>query len=393
MTSARGGLPDRPIRVAYLNGSLDLGGSERQMVELARRLPRDRFAPEFVLLTGRGPLADLAESSGVPVRFLRWARPGQPWRRLRRIGDLARYVRTTRHGRYDIIDAWLFHAYAIAALTRPITSVPTIIAGRRSSSDFKEAHGWINRALDEIARRRVDAIVANSEGVRRDVTAREGIAPDRIDVIRNGVELPPSMRPSLREAIRRRWGASPDHIVIGCVANYKARKGLETIVDVAALVGPRVPQSIFVLVGEGPLRGELERRIVARGVTDRVRLHGSEPDAREIVGAFDIALQASLAEGLPNAVLEPVAHGVPVVATNVGGTPEIVVDGSTGCLVEPDDELAMAEAIIWLAASRERRERFGQAGRVLAADRFGMDRFVAETAAFYERVLARRLST
>jgi glycosyltransferase involved in cell wall biosynthesis len=391
MRIQRGG-SDAPIRIAYLNGSLDIGGSERQMVELARRLPRDRFNPEFVLLTGRGPLADLAESGGVPVHVLNWARAGEPWRRVRRVGDVARYVSAIRRGHFDIVDAWLFHAYALAAATRSLTGVRAVIAGRRCLSDFKAGDHPINRVLDEIARRRVDAIVANSQGVLQDAMAHEGIAPERICVIRNGAGLPTPLTDEMRDAIRGRWGAGPDDVVIGCIANYKPKKGLDAVVAAASLVVAAVPQSIFVLIGEGPLRPDLQRQIDDAGLTNQIRLHGMEPDARQIVGGFDIALQASLSEGLPNAILEAASAGVPVVATNVGGTAEIVTDGSTGRLVELGDNQAMAEAIIWLAASRDRRERFGAAGRALVADRFGMDRFVAETVALYEQVLARRRS-
>jgi glycosyltransferase involved in cell wall biosynthesis len=383
---------DRRIRIAYLNGSLDIGGSERQMVELARRLPRDRFAPEFVLLTGRGPLADMAEASGVPVHVLNWARKDDPWRRVRRIADLTRYVATIRRGHFDLIDAWLFHAYAIAAATRSVTGVRAVIAGRRNLGESKRGAHPINRLLDEIARRRVDAIVANSDGVRRVVSAAEGIPLGRIRVIRNGAGAPVPLTAEARADIRARWGAGPEHVVIGCVANYKPRKGLESIIEVASIVAPAIPESIFVLVGEGPLRADLERAIDAAGLHGRVRLHGNEPDARNILGAFDIAIQASLAEGLPNAILEAAAQGLPVVATDVGGTAEIVADGTSGRLVDPGDVRGMAGAIEWLAADRDRRVALGEAGRALVAERFGMDRFVSETIALYEQVLARRTS-
>ncbi len=382
--------PDTPIRIAYLNGSLEIGGSERQMVELALRLPRDRFAPEFILLTGRGPLADQAEAGGVPVHVLNWARAGESWRRLRRARDVARYVSTMRRGHFDIVDAWLFHAYALAAATRPVTGVRAVIAGRRCLYDFKAGDHPINRLLDEIARRRVDAIVANSDGVLRDTVAHEGIAPEQICVIRNGARVPTPLAAEARDAIRSRWGAGPDRVVIGCIANYKPKKGLDAVVAVASIVIAAVPESMFVLVGEGPLRSELQRQIDAAGLTNRVLLHGMEADAAEVVGGFDIAVQASLSEGLPNALLEAAAAGVPIVATNVGGTAEIVADGSTGRLVEPADNAAMAEALVWLATSRDRRVRFGDAGRALVAERFGMDRFVAETVALYEQILARR---
>jgi glycosyltransferase involved in cell wall biosynthesis len=375
--------------VAFLNGSLEIGGSERQMVELAKRLPRERFAPEFVLLTRRGPLADIAESAGIPVHVLHWARLGDPWRRTRRLGDIARTAALLRRGNFDIVDAWLFHAYAIAAAIRPAIGVKAIISGRRNLGDARSNHP-INRLLDAIARRRVDAIVANSEGVRRAIAVREGIRESRIQVIHNGVELPEPLEAEARDHIRQRLGAGPDTLLIGCVANYKNRKGLDTVIEVASAVAARVDRAMFVLVGEGALRHDLERAIASAGLDQRVLLHGQEPDARDVVSGFDIALQASTSEGLPNALLEAAAAGVPIVATRVGGTPEIVLDGVTGRLVAPGAVAEFVEALTWLAEEPERRASLGAAGRAHIADCFGMDRFVAETASLYEAVLARR---
>src|SRR5207249_4197775 len=101
-----------------------------------------------------------------------------------------------------------------------------------------------------------------------------------------------------------RWSAGPNDIVIGCIANYKPKKGLDSVVAVASIVAAAVPDSMFVLIGEGPLRPDLQRQIDEAGLTNRVLLHGTEADAAQVVGGFDIALQASLSEGLPNALLE-----------------------------------------------------------------------------------------
>ena len=122
--------------------------------------------------------------------------------------------------------------------------------------------------LDGIARRRVDAIVANSEGVMQDAVLREGIAPDRIRVIRNGAELPTPLTDEARNSIRRKWGAGPEDIVIGCVANYRQTKGLDTVVAVASVAAVAVPRALFVLIGEGPYRAELEHAIEAAGLGD-----------------------------------------------------------------------------------------------------------------------------
>jgi len=378
-------LPDHRLRVALITASLDVGGSERQMVQLAERLPRDRFALEFILLSGRGPLADRAERSGVPVTVLHWRRGRSVTDRL---PDLWRLVQMLRRGHYDIVDAWLFHAYAITSLTRPVTRIPVLIAGRRSLSHHKHRFGRAERLLDRIARRSVDAIVANSAAVRTEVARYEGIDPGRIRIIHNGVDIPAPLPPAARAALRAAWGVGPDDVLVGCVGNYKSGKGHEMLIRAIASALPTTPGLRLILVGEGPRRAELQRLVDELGIHDAVRLHGAEPDARDIIGAFDIVAQASESEGLPNAVLEAAAAGLAIVATDAGGTAEILDQGRTGILVPIDDETAMADAIGRLAADPDLRLELGESARSFVESAFGLDRFVAETASLYEELAA-----
>jgi glycosyltransferase involved in cell wall biosynthesis len=379
----------RPLRVAFVTASLDVGGSERQMVQLAERLPRDRFTVEFVLLTRRGPLAERAERAGIRIHTLDWA-PGRSI--VRHQPDLWRFVRTVRRGRFDILDAWLFHAYAVASLSRPLTRVPVLIAGRRSLSHHKHAFGRVDRVLDRLTRHRVDAIVANSEAVRTEVAAYEGLDPRQIRVIHNGIEPREPLDPSGRAAIRAGWDAELGDIVVGCVANYKAGKGLETLIRaMASVVSTRPaagPAARLVLVGEGPRRDGLQRLAEELGLRHIVRFHGAEPDAQRIIGAFDVAVQASVSEGLPNAVLEAAAAGVPVVATDVGGTAEALDGGTAGILVPIEDEAALADGITRLAGNQALRREIGERAREFVRTEFSLERFVDRTAELYEELAA-----
>jgi glycosyltransferase involved in cell wall biosynthesis len=376
----------RPLRVAFVSASLDVGGAERQMVHLAQHLPHDRFIIEFVLLTHRGALASVAEAAEAGVHDLGWVPAHERGHALRWLWNLLRFGSALRRGHYDIVDAWLYHAYAISSVTRPIHRIPVLLSGRRSLSDFKEQHRPILRLLDAIAKRTVDGIVANSQAVRADVARREDIDPRRIRVIHNGVEIPPPISASERESIRAGWGFGPDTVVVGSVANYKPRKGLETLLRVAAALHPQVPQLRMVLVGEGFLRPVLERMIAELGLGGVVRLHGREPDARRLFGAFDIVAHASESEGLPNVLLEAAAAGRPIVATAAGGTAEVVVSGESGLIVPVGDEEGFARELLRLANDPALRARLGSAARERAATVFGMDRFVAETAALYEEL-------
>ncbi len=314
------------------------------------------------------------------------------WRRgrsiVRSLPDLWRVVRTLRRGRFDIVDAWLFHAYAITSVTRPVTRIPVLIAGRRSLSHHKHGFSQVERLLDRVARRSVDAVVANSDAVRAEVARFEGIDPGRIRVIHNGVSIPAPVDPVTREAMRVAWRIRPDDVLVGCIGNYKSGKGQETLIRAIARALPTTTGLRLILVGEGPQRPELQRLVDELGLHDVVRLHGTEPDARQIIGAFDIAAQASVSEGLPNAVLEAAAAGLPIVATDTGGTAEILDGGRTGILVPIGDEAAMAEAIGRLAADPDLRCSLGDSARSFVQSAFGVDRFVAETAALYEELAA-----
>jgi glycosyltransferase involved in cell wall biosynthesis len=363
------------------------------MLALATRLPRDRFDVEFIVLTERGQYAAAAETAGIRVRNLGTGRRGPvplPLFAIRAAAKAVRFVVWCRRSRYDILDAWLFHAYALGAATRPITRIPVFISGRRSLSDFKEHFGPFDRALDALARRSSDVIVANSEQVAADVIKRERADPSKLRVIRNGVDIPDLMDEDTRAALRQAWGFHDDQVVIGCVANYKRGKGLELILDVAAAVRTRIPNARYVLVGEGNIRPLLEQTTARHGLRDIVRLHGPEPDARDLYGAFDIVLQASETEGLPNVLLEAAAAGRAIIATAAGGTEEIVQNNRTGILIPIGDGASMSLALEILVRDPVRREQLGKAARDHVRNVFSMQRFLDETAALYEELAARK---
>jgi L-malate glycosyltransferase len=380
----------RPLRIAFLAASLDVGGAERKMVMLAERLPRDRCQVDFVLLTHMGALGPAAEAAGCAVKVLGW-----PPRRSRAHWlfwpwDALRLGLELRRGRYDILHTWLFHAYALAALTGPISGIPALIAGRERLDDYKEHFGPLDRALDAIARRRSDAIVPVSVAVLEDVARHERIEPGRMRVIRNGVVIPAPMSEAERTAIRAAWGYGADDLVVGCVANYKRGKGLEMLLRIAAGLRSKAPQMRLVLVGEGELRPILESMVRELGLADIVTLHGREPDARRLYGAFDIYVHASESEGGPNAVIEATAAGRPIVATRAGGTPEAVIDGEGGLLVPVNDEAGLSGALLRMLGDGELRRSFGTAARERAARVFSVEQYVADTAALYDELAARK---
>jgi glycosyltransferase involved in cell wall biosynthesis len=381
------------LRVAYVPANLNPGGAERQMLALAERLPRDRFEVEVVVLSGTGLYDDRARESGLRIRT---AGEGpaphanlasRMWHRASKAG---RYVREVRAGKYDIVDAWLYPADVLAALMRPFTRTPVVVTGARNV-DPQEYFGPLERGVSTLVRRMTDAVVANSGAAAAHAMNVSAIDPSKVRVIRNGVVVSEPVSENERVARRLELGVTdPDRVVVGCVANFRPVKNHGLLIEAfAPLVAEGLPVTL-VLVGDGQLRPAIERRIREFGIGEHVRLHGSAADPEPLNAGFDLVVQASDREGLPNALLEAGAAGRPMVATAAGGTAEIVVDGTTGLLVPIGDREALTAALRRLVVDAGLRIQLGSRARENITGRFGMDRFVAEFAELYEALAAEK---
>lgn len=375
----------RRIRVAYLTPSLYPGGAERQMVLLAEHLPRATFDVRFMLLSERGLLAEQAEAAGARIDMLgvpRGCSLFRPTCAMAAVRAIRRYRSIVRH--VDIVDAWLAPALTFATVARPIARPPVLLGGRRWLTDLYRNKPWYRRAVTSASARLADGVVTNSSVAAEELVDHDGVQRHKVHVIPNAVLLATSSEDD-RRAFRASWGAADDDLVVGCVANYKPEKGHAALIEVASAMRQTRPNVRFVFVGDGPLRGALEQAIQRNDLQGFVRLHGADPDARRLYGAFDIVVQASESEGLPNVVLEAASAGLPIVATAVGGTGEIVTDGVDALLVRPRDTSSLLHALQRLVDDPSLRARLGDAAR-LRALHYSPDRLVDATAALYERL-------
>jgi glycosyltransferase involved in cell wall biosynthesis len=375
-----------PVRVAFLTPTLSQGGAERQQLLLAELLPRPAFEVRFIALLERGDWASRAESLGVRVDVLGLSRPtgglDPRWgldglRATGRYRDLVRDV--------DIVDAWLAPSFTFAALNQPFARVPVMIAGRRSLSDLYRGKSGIRRAVTSWAARRAAAVVANSQVAAREVVSDDRVDASRVVVIPNAV-LPVVADPAAAARMRRTWGFGERDLVVGCVANYKPGKGLGMLIEIGARIRGQAPDLRYVLVGDGPSRDELAAAISRLALDSVVVLAGRIDDARSLYPAFDIAVQTSTSEGLPNAVLEAAAAGLPIVATDVGGTAEILESAERGVLIRPGDPDGLAGALLRVAGDPALRSALGRAALERSAD-FSTSHLVEATSALYVRLL------
>ncbi len=399
-TDSRGGRRSfgtggRQIRILYLIGALDVGGTEGQLVELASRLDSARFAPTVCALYAGGARAESLRRLGIRVEVLNFRGLGKHrgiavlWRLPTLLLELAHLARFLRAEKPEIVHGFLFQAYVPGALAARLAGVPVVIASRRSLGRFKEGHP-LYLSVERLANRVTDLVVANSEAVRQDVLRQEGLPPAKVIVILNGVDPSRFADPAAGLPLRQALDLHNRRPVVGVVANFRAYKGHEYFLEAWRQVYAEFPEGLALLLGEGSLRPTYEARARAMGLGESVRFLGVREDIPAVLTVLDLFVHPSREEGFPNAVLEAMAAGKPIVATNVGGTPEAVVHGESGLLVPPEDPPALAEAMIRLLRRPAEAARLGEAARRRVVELFQVSSMIRQYEEVYEHVVAQK---
>ena len=347
-------MSQRPIRVLHVDSERTWRGGERQVLELMRRqrafgdLP-ELAAPRESVLTGR------VRAAGFPVHSV-------PMRGTWDLPSAVALARISRAMAPDIVHWHAARAHALGALASLLAPGPRRVLSRRVDFPVRRTPG--SRLLYALE---IDAILAISEGVRRALEG-SGVPPGRIRVVRSGIDLTPFDPPFDRALERRKLGISDGEILVLQVAALAPHKSQTDLLRAAKIVIARCPGTRFWIAGEGRLRAALEAEHEALGLGDRVRFLGFREDVVALLRSADLFCVSSYLEGLGTSTLDAMAAGLPVVATAVGGVPEIVSDGETGVLVPPRNPEAIADAVLALAADPGRRAAMGARGRERARE-------------------------
>jgi glycosyltransferase involved in cell wall biosynthesis len=355
------------LRVIHVALQLDTGGMERLLVEFARHCDAQRYALRFVSLGSRGAVAEELEGLGWPVTCL-GARPG-----LRpAIGyRLARLFRD--HGA-DVVHVHntkpLLYAAPAARLARTGAVVYTRHGQRRGATGRQDA-------LFRMAARCADRIVCVSDDAAR-LCGNEGVRPGTVRTIPNGIDVE-------RFCSREPCAGGPAVFV----GRLSSEKDVQTLLRAMALVVQRRPSFRLAIAGDGPCAADLKMLSESLGLGPHVQFLGEVRDVPALYSQASMFILSSVTEGLPLTVLEAMACGLPVVATRVGGTPEAVVDGTTGVLVPPGEPAALAEAILRIAADDELARRMGAAGRRRAEANSDVRTMVGRYESLYQEILGR----
>jgi glycosyltransferase involved in cell wall biosynthesis len=351
------------MRVVQLTASTFFGGPERQMLELAASLPC-RYRSAFLSFRENGLAGQFVEEAqrrGFEGRILRHDTPCFR-------AAVAELTTCLRRPRADVLCCHGYKADILGKAAARLAGIPVIAVSRGWTGESRKVR--LYEALDRLAMRFMDRVVCVSGGQAAKVR-RAGIRPGRVVVIANAIRTARFHRPD--PAFRRvldGFFSRPPHLIVGAAGRLSPEKGFKDLVEAAQRIFPRHPNVGIIVFGDGPLREPLRWQIQAAGLGGRFVLAGFRTDLDQLLPFLDVLVLPSLTEGLPNVVLEAMAAAVPVVATAVGGVPEVVEDGRTGFLVPPETTPLLADCLDRLLGSPKDRHDFGAAGKERVARHF-----------------------
>ncbi len=362
-------------RILHIIPTLDRAGAEKQLVLLAGGLPRDRFDVHVCVLTRTGPLENDLRAAGVPLVVIgkRWrADPWAYWQLRRLIGRL----------KPRLIHTWLFAANAYGRFAGMQCGVPRMVAAERCVDPWK---GWVELSIDRYLARRTSCIVANSTGVR-DFYIRCGLPAEKLRVIGNGVVPPPPSDVS-REELLAELGLPERSRLVACVGRLWPQKRIKDAIWAADLLKVIRDDVHLLVIGDGPQRARLVRFRDQVRIADRVHFLGHRNDVFRILPHLDVLWSTSGYEGQSNSIMEAMACGVPVVATDIPGTRDLVVPGETGFLVPVGNRAGFAKFTNQLLDDSRLAQKLGENARKRIETHFSVSEMIRRYTELYEELL------
>jgi glycosyltransferase involved in cell wall biosynthesis len=354
----------RHTNLVFLLQDLTFGGTQRQTLELARRLDPARFQVEIWLLAAGEDFAPLARRYGLPV-----VRLG----RRQQVGPvaLARLGRRLQHQPIDVLMPLTVVPNIWGRVLGRLGKVPLIVGNCRGGGSPRRQH---ERWLWPLAHH----ILCNSQAIKSVLTQHYGVPADRLTTIPNGVDTEYFQPPAVP-------ATGPSRLL--CIGRLVPDKDHDTLLAAFHLAAKAHPEAELWLVGDGPRLAALQESARRLSISDRVKLMPPREDLRPLLHQASLLVLSSRTEALPNVILEAMAAGLPVVATRVGGVPELVFHGRTGWLVNPGDAPALAAALSRVLADPDARQTLGRAGRERALKDFSLETMARQYESLLDRLL------
>lgn len=375
-----------PVLVMHVAETVGWAGGEAYLLKLAATLDRRRFRLA-VVVPERGPLVTRLEALGVPTWEV------QQTRRLVSVGALRGLIAVFRREHPAIVQSHGARSNVYARLAGWFAGVPIVLSTVHNSL-FDYGVGTVRRHIYVLAERLTSPlahrVIAVSRAVAHDLVHRYGIRADRVIAIQNGIDAAAFTPQRPRSSVLEELGLRPENRLIGIMGRMTPQKGHDILLRALRLLAPRFPRLRCLIIGDGPLEPWLKRQAGELGLSPYCVFTGARSDVADLLAVLEIAVLPSRSEGLPFALLEAMALGKPVAATNVGGNIEVVEDGKTGLLTPPGDPDALADALAFLLEHPQEAVEMGQRGRVRVCEHFSLDRMIHALEDLYISALGTR---
>ncbi|MCM8772294.1 MAG: glycosyltransferase [Candidatus Omnitrophica bacterium] len=349
------------IKIGYLIGSSEVGGTEKMVLELAKNLDRKIFDFVFFTLKGEGKFTQKIRQENFKIYVLNLKK--NPFSLI----NLLLYLKREK---LDILHSFLFVANIIGRIYGKILRIKFIISSQRSTEPWRKWYHWL---LERFTKNFVNLIISNSYSAKEILIRKAKISRKKIKVIPNGIKIPE----------KKEFLKNKDFFVIGTVGNLRKAKGHIYLIESSKIVLEKIKNVKFYIVGEGELKDLILNKIKKENLENYFVLTGFVDNIYEYLKTFDIFVLPSLWEGCPVSLLEAMGYGLPCVATNVGDVPYIIENGKDGFIVKKEDCKEMAEKIIYLIENEDVRKQFSEKAQEKIRKYFNLEEMIHSYSSIY----------
>jgi len=369
------------VRILFLVNGFAIGGAEVKLLELVKEIKKrspQTYYPIVCAIGQGGPLQERFEKMNVETYVF-------PKKHKYDVFLIYKVYQLLKKKRIDILQTNLYYADIIGAYAAKLAGMTKVISWDAMTAPYH--YGIKNLLAYRLASKWFVVSVAVSNAIKTKIIQERHVPADKTTTIHYGVDLQYFLD-TKNQAYRKILGFHSKDIVLGTVARLSEQKGHRYLIDAIKEIVKKYENIRVLFIGDGPLRKKLELQVNQLGLDSIIKFLGFRSDVKEILGVLDIFILPSLFEGLPNVVLEAMACGKPVIATNVSGIPEIIVDHQTGILIPPKDSNAIVQAIFQMLENPKKMKMMGKMSRKRVEEEFNLKKQVNSFIELYEKMLS-----
>jgi len=361
----------------YLKG---FGGTERYLFEVIKRLDRDKYIPFICCFQLKEVMRDVFKAHGVTVTEF-------PIKRIYGF-QAVRYgkklIDFIKEEKIKIVQSFHLLPDLFVPIIAKIADVPIIISSRRDLGfNKKKYHLFLQRRINVL----VNKIMVNSDAVKNTVINNENVSSSKIEKIYNGIDIVNNKNVSSIKVLKKKLNIKRSDFIVGMLAHHRPVKGGIYFIDACKRVLIQAPNTKFLIVGGGVTIEKLKEKVKSLDINEQVIFTGPVLDGTDYLSMMDVSVNSSLSEGFSNTILESMASGIPVVATNVGGNPEAIIDGKTGFLAPPANASAIADAVVRILTDKTLAKSMGLCAKKHVEENFSMEKMMARIEVFYNSLM------